>query len=188
MIRILNVRSTEEDELETLTSMAAVCDEGSYLHTLLSEELVTWVSKMIKAGVPPDVMTNWSETLKEGQKEASKALELSVQVVESQNEITRLEMLLTQTRNDLQAEIAEWKQKYEVQGAQGAHWSALSDRTASIYKRKLEEKDSSLTQMTKKWNQSLVELQTLRQITNNQHTEILLLKAEVYDLTHRRED
>lgn len=167
MIKILNVRSSKEDELETLTSMAAVCEQGSYLHSLLSEELVTWASKMIGAGVPPDVMTNWSETLKEGQKEASRALDLSVQVVESQNEVTRLGMLLTQQKNDLQLTMDELVQSYD---------------------RELADKSDRLVGMTSQWKTTHAELQSLRQTSSGQYTEILLLKAEIYDLTHRRED
>ena len=185
----LTASSGKEKELQFLTQIAEACGEGSYLHTLLSEDLIGWAERTILEGEKPDVYGYWLNVIKECKKEASRAfelsMELSVKEVEYQNEVTRLEALLTQTHNDLQAEIAKWKQKYEVQGV---YWSNLCDHDFSKYKNSLQEKDVELSLQNNQVKQAALELQSLRQTTNRQYTEILLLKAEVYDLTHQRED
>lgn len=152
----LTVSSGKERELKYLTQISEACGEGSYLHTLLSKELVTWASKMIANGVPPDVMTNW---------------------VETQKEVTRLERLVQENKDRYIAALDEC--------------SKTQKSTIRVYQNHLCKKDEDLAVMDKlltRAKNDIAALQRLQITSNNQSTEILLLKAEIYDLTHRRED
>jgi small-conductance mechanosensitive channel len=119
-------------------------------------------------------MINWAETQKEYQNMLSSSLELSTQVVESQNEVTRLEQLLKSRGEGYESALAEMVKSYD---------------------RELAEKSDRLVGMTNQWlaaeeqaEEAANLLVSLNIIARQQSTEILLLKAEVYDLTHQREN
>ena len=76
----LDHKTSKEQEKQVLLAMQAACPAGSYLNSLFSDTLITWVCQRIKDDVSTDLMQHLAFTVKTLQDEQKRLVQEKIDV------------------------------------------------------------------------------------------------------------